>query len=152
MSYPDFSHLQPDATLEVLPSYDYQVPASTLTRDVMAYMKDHPDIPGIMIVDNGQVIGAIGRQRFESHMQQVYSSEIYPKRPIQLLVEVLKAEKLQLPSSTRIVDAALQALQRPRSLVFEPVVMELPDGQLRLIDFLLVLLAEASILKKLLPS
>lgn len=152
MSYPDFSQLNPDAPLEVLPSYDYQVPTTTLTRDVMAYMKQHPDLPGVMIVDDGQVIGAISRQRFESHMQQVYSSEIYPKRPIQLLVEVLKAEKLQLPSSTRIVDAAFTALQRPRSLVFEPVVMECPDGQLRLIDCLMVLLAQVSILKRLLSS
>ncbi|MEN9246764.1 MAG: hypothetical protein Q6L19_01250 [Gloeomargarita sp. GMQP_bins_69] len=152
MAYPDFSYLHPDAPLEVLPSYDYQVPTTALTREVMAYLKDHPDIPGMMIVEDGQVIGTIGRQRFESHMQQVYSSEIYPKRPIQLLVEVLKAETLQFPSSTRIVDATLVALQRARSLVFEPIVIEFPDGQLRLIDFLVVLLAQASILKKLLPA
>ncbi len=148
MSYPDFSHLTPEATLDVLPSYDYKVPATTLTRDVMEYMKNNADVPGMMIMDGDEAIGSIGRQRFESHMQQVYSSEIYPKRPIQILVEVLKAEKLQLPASTRIVDAALAALQRPRSLVFEPVVVEFPDGQLRLVDCLIVLLAQVTILKK----
>lgn len=148
MSYPDFSHLTPEATLDVLPSYDYKVPATTLTRDVMEYMKNNADVPGMMIMDGDEAIGSIGRQRFESHMQQVYSSEIYPKRPIQILVEVLKAEKLQLPASTRIVDAALAALQRPRSLVFEPVVVEFPDGQLRLVDCLIILLAQVTILKK----
>lgn len=152
MSYPDFSDLTPAATLDVLPSHDYKVPAATLTREVMEYMKNHPDVPGMMIVDGDTVIGAIGRQRFESHMQQVYSSEIYPKRPIQILVEVLKAEKLQLPSSTRIVDAALAALQRPRALVFEPLVLEFPDGQLRLVDCLIVLLAQVTILAKFLQQ
>jgi rhamnose utilization protein RhaD (predicted bifunctional aldolase and dehydrogenase) len=148
MSYPDFSHLTPVATLDVLPSHDYKVPATTLTREVMEYMKNHPDVPGMMIMDGEAVIGAIGRQRFESHMQQVYSSEIYPKRPIQILVEVLKAEKLQLPATTRIMDAALAALQRPRALVFEPLVIEFPDGQLRLVDCLIVLLAQVTIAAK----
>ncbi len=148
MSTPDFSHLTPAATLEVLPSHDYKVAADTLTRDVMEHMKNHPDLPGMMIVDGDVIIGTIGRQRFESHMQQVYSSEIYPKRPIQILVEVMKAEKLQLPSSTRIVDGALAALQRPRTLVFEPVVVEFPDGQLRLVDCLVLLLAQVTILEK----
>ncbi len=148
MSTPDFSHLTPVATLDVLPSHDYKVPAATLTRTVMEHIKNNPDLPGMMIVDGDVIIGTIGRERFESHMQQVYSSEIYPKRPIQILVEVMKAEKLQLPSSTRIVDAALAALQRPRTLVFEPVVVEFPDGQLRLVDCLVLLLAQVTILEK----
>ncbi|APB34607.1 methyl-accepting chemotaxis sensory transducer [Gloeomargarita lithophora Alchichica-D10] len=152
MSYPDFSHLTPAASLDVLPAYDYKVPAATLTRDVMEHIKNEPDLPGMIIVDGEVAIGTLGRQRFESHMQQVYSSEIYPKRPIQILVEVMKAEKLQLTSSTRIVDAALAALQRPRSLVFEPVVVEFPDGQLRLVDCLIVLLAQVTILEKFLQQ
>ena len=61
MSYPDFSHLTPVATLDVLPSHDYKVPATTLTREVMEYMKNHPDGPGMMIMDGEAVIGAIGR-------------------------------------------------------------------------------------------
>jgi hypothetical protein len=148
MSTPDFSHLTPAATLDALPSHDYKVPAATLTQTVIEHMKNNPDLPGMMIVDGDVIIGTIGRERFESRMQQVYSSEIYPKRPIEILVEVMKAEKLQLPSSTRIVDAALAALQRPRTLVFEPVVVEFPDGQLRLVDCLVLLLAQVTILEK----
>jgi hypothetical protein len=146
MYYTERLRLTPDSTLADLPFHDFRVSPDTLGHAVAAELERCGDLPGV-IVDLGETAATvISRRAFFQHMSRGFSREIYLRRPIWVMLEALPQDVLRLPASAPISEAARAALQRPQELVYEPVLVEGPDRQPRLLDAYDVLLAQAELL------
>ncbi|MGQ9864833.1 MAG: hypothetical protein ACUVSQ_00885 [Pseudanabaenaceae cyanobacterium] len=121
------------STLAELPTHEYRVEVTTQCREVSAGFEQNLATPGVIVYKNEQMYGMLSRSGFLNHMAKGYNSEVYPKRAIQVMMDYLKPEALVLPSSTPIVEAARQAIDRLAPYTYDPVIVE-TNGSLSLID------------------
>ena len=142
----DLIHLNADSVLSDLPSHDFQVEAATLGQEVNTELERLPELPGVIVCSGVNVVGMISRSHFFQQMSRLFSREVYLRRPIEIFFKVAPPVTLTLPASCSIAEAARQALARPQDLVYEPIVIEFPDGSLRLLDVYVLLLAQARLL------
>jgi len=140
------NQLRPDSTLADLPAHDFQVEAGVLGQVVDGHLERHPDLPGVIVRDGSYLVGVITRQGFFRQMSRLFSREIYLRRPIRLFFHGDEPQPCCLPSSCPINEAARKALLRPRELAYDPLVITLPNGDLRLLDIHDVLQAQAQLL------
>lgn len=145
-SHLDLTHLTLHSTLADLPTYQFQVPARTLGNIIAQEFETHPELPGVIILKGKEVEGAFSRRKFLERVGRPYGVEVYLKRPIQIMLEAIDSELLQLPSHSGIHEAARLALQRPADFVYEPVVVQFPNNDLRLLDIYTLLLAQSHLL------
>ncbi|ERN41551.1 hypothetical protein KR51_00017690 [Rubidibacter lacunae KORDI 51-2] len=139
-------NVDPNSTIADLPSHDCQVAADVFGEVVSTQFHERPDLPGVIVVDcDGSVVGVVSRRMFLEQMSQLYSLELYLRRPIRVLLEVLEADRLRLPSTTAVDRAVRQALARPPELLYEPLAVTYPDGSLRLLEMHLLLVAQSQI-------
>jgi two-component system, sensor histidine kinase and response regulator len=144
-----------DSTLADLPTHDFKVNLTTLGEVVSKEFQKHPERPGVMIIDEGQLVGMISRTLFFEWLSRPYGLETFLRRPIKSLwrmiadaekildVETL-VEKYLLLNATYSIDKAVElALNRPAPIVYEPIVLEWIDGQHRLLDMQVLLLAQS---------
>jgi signal transduction histidine kinase/CheY-like chemotaxis protein/HPt (histidine-containing phosphotransfer) domain-containing protein len=141
-----FERLTVESTLGGLPCHDFQVEASVLGQAVDAHFEQHLDLPGVIVRDGPELVGVIPRQAFFQQMSRLFSREIYLRRPIRLFFNTERAAPCRFLASCPINEAATQALRRPREFAYDPIVIELPDSSLRLVDIHDVLLAQAQLL------
>jgi len=144
--YLGLAHLTPDSTLADLPSHDYQISSCVIGHEVAAEFERRNDLPGVIVCRGSAMLGMISRQMFFQQMSRLFSREIYLKRPIELFFHAIDAEALRVSSSCRIHEAARLALERPQALAYEPLVLDFPNGGLRLLDTHVLLLAQAHLL------
>jgi signal transduction histidine kinase len=142
----DLSHLTLTSTLADLPTHDFQVTPQTPGDLVAAQFEQMPHLPGVIIVEEGQVVGAFSRRKFLERVGRPYGVELYLTRPIGTILNSIKPESLQLPDSYPIHAAAQMALSRPAEFVYEPVVVQFADGHLALLDIYILLLAQSHLL------
>jgi len=135
--------LNPNATIADLETYKYQVDASTLGEVVANTFQQYPELPGVIIKAGEDVLGVISRRKFLEQMSQPYSLELYMRRPIRVLLEVMDSELLRLNHDYRIDQAVRKALNRSRDLVYEPIVVIQPDTSLALLPVHDLLLAQS---------
>ncbi len=121
------------STLADLPAHEYRVETTAQCREVLAGFEQNLTTPGVIVYKNDQMYGMLSRAAFLNHMAKGYNTEVYPKRPVQVMIDYLKPEALVLPSSTPIVEAARQAIDRLAPHTYDPVVVE-TNGSLSLID------------------
>lgn len=150
-----------NSCLADLPSHDFQVSQKTLGQAVERHFKQHPDLPGVMITENFQVVGIISRAQFYEWLSRPYGLETFLRRPIKALWKMIAdtegmvnveafLEKYRVISATCPIDKAVEiALSRPASLAYEPIIIEWEDqwteGQHRLIDIQVLLLAQSQL-------
>jgi len=140
------NHLQPDSTLADLPCYDAQISCDSPGRQAINYFQANLDLPGLIVVKGQQFIGMIPRTRFLECMSRPFALEVYSRRPLIAAMGVIASQPLCLPSTTSVEAAISQALERPTANVYEPIVLELPDRQVRLLDFHTLLMAQSRLL------
>ena len=150
-----------DSRLADLPSHDFQVNEETLGQAVEKHFKQHPELPGVMITSNHQVVGMISRSQFYEWLSRPYGLETFLRRPIKSLWKMIAEtegiidveaflEKYLVISATCPIDQAVEiALSRPASLAYEPIIIEWEDqweeGPRRLIDMQVLLLAQSQL-------
>lgn len=148
-----------DSRLADLPSHDFQVSETTLGQVVEKQFKLQPELPGVMITANRQIVGMISRTQFYEWLSRPYGLETFLRRPIKSLWKMIGdtegitdveafLEKYLVLSATCPIDKAVElALNRPGSLAYEPLMLEWEDeweeGQRRLIDMQVLLLAQS---------
>lgn len=148
-----------DSRLADLPSHDFQVSETTLGQVVEKQFKLQPELPGVMITANRQIVGMISRTQFYEWLSRPYGLETFLRRPIKSLWKMIGdtegitdveafLEKYLVLSATCPIDKAVElALNRPPSLAYEPLMLEWEDeweeGQRRLIDMQVLLLAQS---------
>lgn len=147
-SFPDLEslNLHPYSRLEVLPCYETTVEVHEPGKVIMEAFEAYPHLPGIIVQEGEKVVGMISRQRFLFQMSQPYSLELYVQRPIQRFLGMFNTSMMELSSQCLITQAVQMALTRPYQCLYEPVVVRFGDGQLKVLDLHLLLLAQSQLL------
>ncbi|MEN9218511.1 MAG: hypothetical protein Q6J33_05830 [Gloeomargarita sp. DG_2_bins_126] len=135
-----------DYRVSDLPYTDYCVDPSTPGKEVWSRVQADNELCGVILQREDQLVGMISRRRFLERMSRPYSLEIYLKRPIEAILEVENVPVLEVSGDARIDEVAAAALNRPIELVYEPVVVIIPDQPPRLIDLHVLLLAQSQLL------
>ncbi len=135
-----------ESTLADLPACDLSVNGHVLVGEVHALFSAHPEVPGLVVVDDGRYVGMLPRGRFWEYLSQPFSRDLYFRRPITKLLEISGFEPLCLDATERIEQAARTTLTRPTNRVYDPVVLTYPDGRHAVLDIRVILLALASVL------
>lgn len=142
----DFSHLKINATLRDLYLYPATVKADQMGKYLVDRFQTNPLLPGVLIVDNHQLLGMISRRKFLEKMSQPYSLELFLKRPIYALFEFIKTPSpLMLLGEVLIIEAGKKVLSRSSDLLDEPIVVKLAENNYRLLDIQQLLIAQAKI-------
>ncbi len=134
-----------DSTLQELNVYRVCIESERPTNEVIKILNENPLLPGIIITSEGEYVGMISRRRTFEYLSRPYSLELFAKRPLRVLYGLAKTETLTLSSDTEIVAAARQSLQRQRELIYEPIVVQDPQGVYSLLDAHQLLLAQCQI-------
>jgi two-component system, sensor histidine kinase and response regulator len=147
MLAPPLNLLTDDSTLADLPGHDFRISPFALGSAVAAAFDRQPDLPGVIVGEDAGELSFISRASFFRQMSRLFSLEIYHKRPIHVLLKALEVPTLRLPAGTPIPDAARAALSRAPEFVYEPVLVDYPDGSARVLDSHVLLLAQARLLE-----
>lgn len=133
-----------DATLGQLDCHACTVPASADGRKVDELLRTRPELPGV-IVTLGAQPRVLSRQRWLEHLSRPFGVELYLTHPVERVVDALPDDALALPAATPVHQAAERALSRPRDALFEPLLVEFDDGNRRLLDAHVLLMAQSRI-------
>ena len=111
----------------------------------MELFNQNPLLPGVILTQNQEFVGVLSRRRLLEHMSQIYSIELFSRRPIASLYHFAEQEVFCYPSHTLIVMAARRSLQRPPDLLYEPILVEVDSGEYHLLDVHQLLVAQSHI-------
>ncbi|XWK90340.1 MAG: ATP-binding protein [Phormidium sp.] len=142
-SLPGMEKLCLDSTLQELSLYDLTIESSQPGKDVAKALEANPLLPGVIVLEEGQLLGMISRRKFLECMSRPYGLEIFMKRPIKSLYLLVPADTLVIPCNTLIVESAKRCLQRSPELVDEPIVVEIEPQVYRLLDIHQLLVAQS---------
>jgi hypothetical protein len=129
-----------------LPMHDYSVPVDTLTEEVTSRLDAHPELPGVILLQEGQVYGMLPRKRMFERLGHRYGVELFLRKPIRELCDSLQPEIFTVHPHARVDDAVYLALDRPASVLYEPLVVLSESQGARLLDFHTLLLAQSQML------
>ena len=127
-------------------TYDYTVSFDTLINRIVKEFDKHPELPGVLIVQKGEYMGAISRRKLLEELSLPYGVELFYKRPVSTLAKEVNISYAQLPARMRVEDAVRYALDRPLDAKYEPLVVLHDDGRLRMLDMHVLLTAQSQLL------
>jgi signal transduction histidine kinase len=134
-----------ESTIQELSLYNFQVESSQLGIEVAQTFQVNPLLPGVILTEQGRLVGMISRRRFLEQMSRPYGLELFLKRPLYSLYRFASAEVLRLNGDIKIVEAARRSLQRSPEVLYEPIVIELEAGTYYLLDVHQLLVAQSQI-------
>ena len=134
------------STLADLPCHDCHVSSATRGHEVSEAFERWVELPGIVVHGPDGSVDMISRQNFFSHLSRAFAREIYLKRPIQVLLSAVPAAPLRFSHTHGIAEAAHAALNRPVEWAYEPLLINYPDGTVRVLDIHTLLLAQTQLL------
>ena len=143
--FSDMAQLSLGTQLADLPTHKHAIEASALGQEIQAELQNHPELPGVIVVDGDRTLGIISRRTFLEQMSQPYSLELYLRRPIRILLEAIATDMLRLPGNYPIDLAVRQALSRPPNLLYEPIAVQADGGEFGILDLNVLLLAQSQI-------
>lgn len=148
----DFAHrLTAQSTLAEMPAWSEFLDLSQPGEVLGDLFKAQPDLPGVVVLEHGEVLGALSRGQYLRVIGRHLGLELYHSRPARRIFESVEHDDrpLVLSQQTQIQDAVRQALLRPRALLYEPLIVESTtetDGpRLALIDFQDLLRADSRV-------
>lgn len=144
----DFLHrLTAQSTIAELPSHATAMELATRGKVLAETLRADPRLPGVVVKDGGKVRGAISRGQYLELVGRHLGQEVFHPRPIRAMFDALEdmEEPMVLSGSTPIQEAVRRALGRPRTLLYEPVLVADAAGEARLLDFQTLLRADSRI-------
>ncbi|MGB7445115.1 MAG: histidine kinase dimerization/phospho-acceptor domain-containing protein, partial [Coleofasciculaceae cyanobacterium] len=157
MFTPKLDSLTLESRLAELPSHDFQVSLTTQAQVVAKEFQRRPELPGVMITEGSQIVGMISKTKFLECLSRPYGLDTFLRRPIVAMWRIIieaetgleverTLEKYLLLSANCSIDKAVEAaLKRPASLAYEPIIIIWVNGQRRLIDTQVLLLAQSKL-------
>jgi signal transduction histidine kinase len=145
---------------------DFVVDSSTPSGQAADEFRRRPDLSGVIIrqstssppslgeeggvrgpgFDGPETLHLISQHNFYKILSRPFGREIFSHRPIQVMLNIQETPTLRLPSTTPIAEGARQALSRPLTCVYEPILVQFPDGAARCLDTHVLLLAQSQLL------
>ncbi|MFZ6029615.1 MAG: GAF domain-containing sensor histidine kinase [Chloroflexota bacterium] len=136
------------STLAELPTHDFQVPPGTMGLEIAHIFEERPEIPGVIVVEKGKVLGVFSRRKFFEQLGQFYGVAVYHRRPIGVMLKQVQTAPLVLAETMLIHQAAIVTLGRPMDQFYEPIVVRRSQESFALLDTHVLLLAQSSLLNK----
>lgn len=124
-----------ESQLIELPLYDFSVETSYLGYEVASMFNKYPLLPGVILIEDNHFRGMISRQRLLEYLIRPKGLELFLHEPLSVLYSYARTELLILPGNTPILSASRLALRRSRSLLSEPIIVEIEPETYRLLDF-----------------
>lgn len=137
--------LQLQSTLQHLSLFDFRAESSDPGQKVAEALEAYPLIPGVILTEEGRLLGMISRRRFLEHLSRPYGLELFLKRPLKSLYRFAGRDILLLAGDTLIVEAARRSLERSPELLYEPIVVEIAPQDYKLLDVHQLLVAHSYI-------
>lgn len=134
-----------ESTLQDLYLYNCQIEASSLGEDLVRLFDTNPLLPGVVLLETGQLYGMVSRRCFLEFISRPYGREIFIRRSLQLLNQFAQSHILVLPIDTTVVKAAQKSLQRSPDQLYEPIVVQLNERTYHLLDAHQLLIANSQI-------
>ncbi len=144
---PTLDHVTSALTVGELPVSDHRVSPATPTAVVAELFEKHPNLVGVIVGDEEGLTGIVSRASLLERLSQPFALELYMKRPIRQMQDVIDTNPDVMPADSNIHEGAHAALSRPTTRAYEPVVILGDDGSLRLLDVHTLLLAQSRLLE-----
>ncbi|MEG4496481.1 chemotaxis protein [Microcoleus sp. F10-C6] len=140
------TQLTPDFTIGHLPCHHFQVSAATPGQVVAERFEQEPDLPGVIITHESQVLGMISRVKFREHMSLPDRVELYGTQPIRALLDFIRIPPLLLSENWKVDDAVQASLNRHKDLIYEPIIVVMENRTYRILDIHTLVIAQSKIL------
>jgi hypothetical protein len=140
------TQLTPDFTIGHLPCHHFQVTAATPGQVVAQRFEQEPDLPGVIITHESQVLGMISRVKFREQMSLPDRVEIYGQHPIRALLDFMRIPPLLMEENWKVEDAVQASLNRQKDLIYEPIIVVMNNQSFRLLDVRTLVIAQSKIL------
>ena len=141
--YEIYVYQRPGYDLGELATHDFRVGPHTPGQEIAERFQREVELPGVVVCDGAATLGMISREKFLEFLSRPFGNELFMRRPITTLLAAINFPHLELPGTLGIQAAAQIALSRPVGRVYEPVVVRLADGSLRLLGIYVLLLAQS---------
>jgi signal transduction histidine kinase len=146
------SRISTGSTLAELPGYEASLEMSDRAKKAGDFFHGHPEVPGLLLTERGLFQTVLSRRYYHDVVGRYCGMDLYHPRPLRFMMTRLDelGGALVLPGGLRIEEAVRRGLDRPRALVYEPLVVNLggdgrPGAGVRLIDFEDLLAADARV-------
>jgi len=137
--------LELESTLQEIQLYDFHLESTCLAKEAALIFETNAVLPGIIVMEHGELLGIISRRRFLECMSRPYGLEIFLKRPLKVLYSFVHTEPLIFAGDTLIVTAARCALQREPEFLYEPIVVQLLPKVYQILNMQDLLIAQSKI-------
>lgn len=126
--------LNPNSTVGDLPLHWWVVDGATRAAEVASQFEQYPEVPGVILQQDEQLLGLMSRQRFLEYLLRPYGGEWFLTQPMQVLYSYARCPYLLLSGQTPILQGAQQALRRSPDQRPDPILVQREDGLLCLLD------------------
>ena len=140
------TQLTPDFTIGHLAYHHSPVSAATPAQVVAERFEQEPDLPGVIITHESQVLGMISRVKFREQMSLPDRVELYGQHPIRALLDSIRIPPLLMEENWKVEDAVQASLNRHKDLIYEPIIVIMENHTLRLLDIQTLVIAQSKIL------
>ncbi|MEO1590479.1 MAG: hypothetical protein AAFU71_04205 [Cyanobacteria bacterium J06632_22] len=145
--------LSDTATLGELLLEEALVNLETPGQVVVKQLEQRQRLPGVVVVEHGELVGLVSRRQLYQGLSQPYALEIFLRRPIRVFLDLTPNcyQPLVVDYRDSVSAGVHQALARPAQVLFEPLIIRLAHPRLPclqsyfLLDFHTLMLAHAQI-------
>jgi signal transduction histidine kinase/response regulator RpfG family c-di-GMP phosphodiesterase len=134
-------------TVGDLPMSDHRVSPMMPTAVVAELFDRNPSLVGVIVEDENELLGVVSRSGLLARLSQPFALELYLKRPVRQMHDVIDSNPDIMTGATDIQEAAHAALSRPTARAYEPIVIKTSDGRLCLLDVHTLLMAQSRLLE-----
>lgn len=113
-----------ESTLADLPLHQFQVESHYTGTEVAQIFEQYPTLPGVVLLEQGQLLGMISRQRLLEFLIRPRGISLVLPSALSILYSYAQIEHLILPASTSVLTAAQMALRRLCDQQNEPIVVQ----------------------------
>lgn len=145
----DAAFTRPIRSIGDLPTYQYDVAASTPVEKIVEKLKRNPELPGVLLHEDAVFMGGLSRLKIFEWLGRPYGVELFFKKSAANLYGSMHRTSNEIfPSDMKIGQAVQKALSRPPEIRYDPVVVSFGEKGLRMLDMNLLLLAQSDQLSK----
>ena len=128
--------------------WDATVDLTLPTRQVEALFTLDPDLPAVVVTRDGALFALLSRKVLLLALSRPLGRDLYIKRPVAEIQDFMDRAPLLLPHTLSVAAAVEQALSRPSSLAYEPLLVMRPDGRPRTLAVDLLLRVQSALLDR----
>jgi signal transduction histidine kinase len=135
-----------NAVLSDLDLYTASIKTTDFLMEVFKIFEKDKGISGVIVYNGNSFFRMLSRTRFHESMSKKFMFELFSKRTVySFFDEKLVEPFLFLSCNISVLTAANEALKREERYRHDPIIVELENGDLKLLDFHNLLLAQTQV-------